>query len=159
MSANSQEIIQQVRNEFEAMITKMIQPNPQPRRTADAMERDLWKSLLQLGRGLMAAFLVHRAEEVAPPHVRLSESQKLPPHDNIQRSYHCVFGKIRFTRRYYYRPGQGAFPADADLNLPTNACSDLLREWQERLGACVPYTEANQILESFLGHPFMSPVK
>lgn len=154
MSANSQEIIQQVRNEFEAMITKMIQPNPQPRRTADAMERDLWKSLLQLGRGLMAAFLVHRAEEVAPPHVRLSESQKLPPHDNIQRSYHCVFGKIRFTRRYYYRPGQGAFPADADLNLPTNACSDLLREWQERLGACVPYTEANQILESFLGHPF-----
>lgn len=154
MSTNSQEIIQQVRQEFEAMILKMISANSLPPLTADAMERDLWKSLLQLGRGLMAASLVHRAQEVAPPHVRLSETQVLPPHDTLERSYHCVFGKIRFVRRYYYRPGQGAFPADADLNLPTNACSDLLREWQERLGASVPYTEANQILESFLGHPF-----
>ena len=66
MSANSQEIIQQVRNEFEAVITNMIQANPQSTFTADAMERDLWKSMLQLGRGLMAAFLVRRAEEVAP---------------------------------------------------------------------------------------------
>lgn len=154
MSTNSQEIVQQVRQEFEALITKMIQANPQATLTADAMERDLWKSMLQLGRGLMAAFLVHRAEEVAPAHVRLCESQRLPPQDKIERSYHCVFGKICFTRRYYYRPGQGAFPADADLNLPQNACSDLLREWQERLGACLPYTEANQILESWLGHPF-----
>jgi hypothetical protein len=158
MSANSQEIIQQVRREFEAVITKMIQANPQSTLTADAMERDLWKSMLQLGRGLMAACLVHRAEEVAPPHVRLSESQTLPPHDSVERSYHSVFGKICFTRRYYYRPGQGAFPADADLNLPTSACSDMLREWQERLGAVVPYTEANQILESFLGHPFSNRV-
>jgi hypothetical protein len=154
MSANSQEIVQQVRQEFEAMITKMIPVNSLSSLTADAMERDLWKSMLQLGRGLMAAFLVHRAEEIAPAHVCLSETQVLPPHDSVERSYHCVFGKIRFERRYYYRPGQGAFPADADLNLPINACSDLLREWQERLGASVPYTEANQILESFLGHPF-----
>jgi hypothetical protein len=154
MSANSQEIIQQVRHEFEAMITKMIPANSLPSLTADAMERDLWKSMLQLGRGLMAAFLVRHAEKIAPAHVCLSESQVLPPHDTLERSYRCVFGKIRFARRYYYRPGQGAFPADADLNLPLNACSDLLREWQERLGASVPYTEANQILESFLGCPF-----
>jgi hypothetical protein len=154
MSTNSQEIVQQVRQEFEAVITKMIQAHAQPAPTADVMERDLWKDMLQLGRGLMAAFLVRRAEEVAPPHVRLSETQVLPAQDNIARSYHCIFGKIRFARRYYYRPGQGAFPADADLNLPTNACSDLVREWQERLGTCVPYTQANTILESLLGHPF-----
>ncbi|MCW3052338.1 MAG: hypothetical protein JWN14_1508 [Chthonomonadales bacterium] len=154
MSANSQEIIQQVRQEFEAVITNMIQANPQPTTTADAIERELWKFMLPLGRGLMAAFLVRRAEEVAPSHVRLSETQVLPLQDNLPRSYHCVFGKICFTRRYYYRPGQGAFPADADLNLPKNACSDLLREWQERLGTAIPYTEANQILENWLGHPF-----
>lgn len=153
MSANSQEIVQQVRQEFEAMITKMIRPHAKAI-TADAIERDLWTFLLQQGRGLMAAFLVQRAEEVAPKHVSLQQSQVLPSHDVVERSYHCVFGKIRFTRRYYYRLGEGAFPADADLNLPANACSDLLREWQERLGASVPYTEANQILESFLGHPF-----
>ena len=154
MSANSQEIVQQVRAEFEALITKMIQATPQPAPTADAMEGDLWKYMLQLGRGLMAAFLVRRAEEVVPPNVSLGEATTLPSHAQVQRSYHCVFGKIRFARRYYYRPGQGAFPADADLNLPTNACSDLLREWQERLGASVPYTEANTILESFLGSSF-----
>lgn len=154
MSANSHEIVQQTRAEFEDLITNMILPNVQPVLTADAMERDLWNFMLQLGRGLMAAFLVHRAEEVAPAHVCLSETQTLPAHGNSERSYHCVFGKIRFARRYYYRPGQGAFPVDADLNLPQNACSDLLREWQERLGAYIPYTEANTILESFLGHPF-----
>jgi hypothetical protein len=154
MSANSQEIVQQVRSEFEALITNMILSNTQRVPTADTMERNLWKSMLLLGRGLMAAFLVHRAEEVAPPNVTHNETMPLPYHDQVERSYHCVFGKIRFARRYYYRPGQGAFPADADLNLPTNACSDLVREWQERLGVSLPYTQANAILESFLGHPF-----
>src|ERR1700679_4006080 len=115
MSANSQEIVQQVRTEFEALITKMILPNPQPVLTADAMERDLWKYMLQLGRGLMAAFLVHHAQEVAPPNVLLGEATVLPYHEDVERSYHCVFGKIRFARRYYYRPGQSAFPLDADL--------------------------------------------
>jgi hypothetical protein len=154
MSANSQEIVQQMRAEFEAIVTKMIPTHSQPRLTADAMERDLWKSLLQLGRGLLEAFLVHRAEQVTPGHVRLTETQVLPPHDDSLRSYDCVFGKIRFERRYYYRLGQGAFPADADLNLPQEGCSDLLREWQERLGASLAYTEANSLLEEFLGRPF-----
>lgn len=154
MSTNSQEIVQQVRTEFEALITNMILSTPQQALTADTMERNLWKCMLQLGRGLIAAFLVHRAEEVAPPNVTHNEAAPLPYHDQVERSYHCVFGKIRFARRYYYRPGQGAFPADADLNLPTNACSDMVREWQERLGAYLPYTEANSILESFLGHAF-----
>jgi hypothetical protein len=154
MSANSQEIVQQVRTEFEALIINMIQANPQPTPTADAMERSLWKSMLQLGCGLMAAFLVRRAEEVAPKNVSLTQATPLPYHDDVERSYHCVFGKIRFARRYYYRPGQGAFPLDADINLPIDACSDLVREWQERLGVHIPYQEANNILESFLGRPF-----
>jgi hypothetical protein len=158
MSANSHEIVQQMRAEFEAIVTKMIPAHSQPGLTADAMERDLWKAMLQLGRGLMAAFLVRRAEEVAPEHVCLSEMQVLPPHDDSPRSYDCVFGKIGFERRYYYRPGQGAFPVDADLNLPKEGCSDLLREWQERLGASLPYTEANSILEEFLGRPFSNRV-
>jgi hypothetical protein len=154
MSANSHEIVQQMRTEFEAIVTKMIPTHSIPRLTADAMERDLWKAMLQLGRGLMAAFLVRRAEEVAPEHVCLCEAQVLAPHDHLWRSYDCVFGKIDFARRYYYRPGKGAFPADADLNLPQEGCSDLLREWQERLGAHIPYSEANSLLEEFLGRPF-----
>lgn len=154
MSANSHEIVQQTRAEFEDLITNMILPNAQSTLTADTVERSLWKAMLQLGCRLMAAFLMHRAEEVAPAHVRLSETQVLPAHDQIERRYHCVFGNIRFARGYYYRPGQGAFALDADLNLPQEAVSDLLREWQERLGAYLPYTEANTILESFLLHPF-----
>jgi len=154
MSANSHEIVQQVRAEFEALLQNMIGIQPQPLKTADAMERDLWTFLLQMGRGLMAAFLVQRAEEVTPQQVRFSETRVLPAHDESFRSYDCVFGKIRFERRYYYRGGQGAFPVDADLNLPKEGCSDLLREWQERLGAYIPYTQANSILEDLLGRPF-----
>lgn len=154
MSTNSQEIVQQMRAEFEAIVTKMIPTHSQPRLTADDMERDLWKCMLQLGRGLMAAFLVHRAEEITPEHVQLSQTQVLPAHDDSPRSYDCVFGKIRFERRYYYQPGQGAFPADADLNLPKEGCSDLLREWKQRFGAYIPYSEANAILEEVLGRPF-----
>ena len=154
MSANSEEIVQQLRADFEGIIMRMLPDHSQPRLTADAMERNLWKSMLQIGRGLMTAFLVHRAEMITPAHVCLSEEQVLPSHDQSPRTYDCVFGKIRFERRYYYRAGQGAFPADADLNLPPNGCSDLLREWQERFDACVPYDDTNALLEQILGRPF-----
>ena len=44
---------------------------------------------------------------------------------------HSALFRIRAGRRpvlhNYYRLGQSAFPADADLNLPKNACLDLLR--------------------------------
>ena len=150
MSANSHEIVQQMRAEFEDLITTMILPNSLPPLTTDALERDLWKSLLQLGRGLLAAFLVHRAQQVVPEHVCLSETQTLPAHGQSERSYHCVFGKIGFARGYYYRPGQGAFAVDADLNLtcpiprrPFWSCKPMARAspWSKRpiqAPLCVP---------------------
>ena len=158
MSANSEEIVQQMRHEFEALITKVIGAPSGRCLTADAMERGLWQALLQLGHGLMTAFLVHRAQEVTPAHVCLGHDPVLAPHQESTRSYDCVFGQIAFARRYYYRPGHGAFPVDADLNLPLEGTSDLLREWQERLGTSLPYTEANSILEEFLGRPFSNRI-
>lgn len=156
MPANSQEIVQQIRTEFEAMLTDLIQTNPEQVLTADAIERNLWQQMLALGCSCMALFLVRQAEAVAPPRLTTQEGQTLPSHDDKERTYHWVFGEIRFARRYYYRPGSGAFALDAALNLPPEATSDLLREWQERLGVYLPYHQADAILESLLFRPFSS---
>ena len=158
MTANSQEIVQRIRSEFEAVLTDLLKTHPDAAPTADAIERNLWQQMLALGASLMGLFLVNQAQSQVVEIVTTSEGDALLAHDHKERTYHCVFGKLRFQRRYYYRPGQGAFPLDAALNLPPEATSDMLREWQERLGMYMAYQEANTTLEDMLGRPFSSRI-
>lgn len=158
MSANSQEIVQRIRTEFEAVINDLLKTHPEAVPTADAMERNLWQQMLALGASLMHLFLVNQAQSLAVDTVTTAEGDVLAAHDHKERTYHCVFGKLRFQRPYYYRPGAGAFPLDAALNLPQEATSDLLREWQQRLGMDMAYHEANTTLQDILGRPFSSRI-
>ncbi len=154
MNSNSQEIVQQIRNEFEAMITDMVQINPDQIPTASAIERNLWQKMLQFGRSLMEIALVSQAEALAPPNITIGENKHLPFHSVKERAYRSVFGEISLPRRYYYGQNAGAFPLDAAMNLPTEATSDMLQEWKEQLGAYIPYQHANDILENMLGQTF-----
>ena len=96
MSANSQEIVLQIRTEFEVLLAEMLNTCPEQRRTAQQVERNLWQQMLTLGRSLMALFLVKPAETVAPHHVTTQKDQNVPSHDDKERTYHSVFGPIRF---------------------------------------------------------------
>lgn len=153
MNTNPQEIVQQIRTQLEAILNNLLQKNAETTE-AYAMERHLWTQMLQLGRSLMALGLMRQAEAIAPLSVPQEAEPDLPYHDDKERTYQSVFGEIHFQRRYYYRPGNGAFPLDAAMNLPQEAQSDLLHEWQEHLGVYLPYQQANEVLQSMLGRPF-----
>ena len=158
MSANSQEIVLQIRTEFEAMLNSLVHTSKEVPPTAYEIEQNLWQQMLELGCSLMALFLVQQAQSIVLETVTTSQGDILPAHDNKTRTYQSVFGEIHFSRRYYYLPGKGVFALDADLNLPTEATSDLLQEWQEHLGVYMPYHQANAVLESMLGRRFSSRI-
>ena len=154
MSANSDEILQQVRAEFEDLLGSVINPVGETAPTADVMERSLLRVLLNLGRSMMRLYFVHQAHKHAPESVQDAQGKSLPYHAEKMRSYFSVFGKVCFARRYYYRNGRGVFPLDAALNLPAKGTSDLVREWRQRISVYDPYNKVGEILSELLGPRF-----
>lgn len=152
MSAHSQEIVHQVRQEFEALLAFVLQASPETTPDADSMERSLFYRLFDLGRLLLRLYFVQQDQLLAPETVTGKESASLSFHSNKERSYLSIFGQVRFSRRYYYRKSEGCFPLDAALNLPEDGASDMLREWREKLCAYLPYPQSEKILAELLRH-------
>lgn len=151
MSTNSPEIVQQIRTEFESLLQSVCavaQPNTS---SAYEAERTLLMRLLALGRMLLQLFFCCQSEQFQQKSIVTPQGDCLPAHSQKARSYWSVFGKVRIVRRYYYQDGQGYFPLDAALNLPQNACSDLLREWRQQLGVEEAYHKVGQKLRDILG--------
>lgn len=153
MLANSQEIVQQVRQEFEALLRFVGDASPQSVPDADTMERSLFGRLLDLGRLLLRLYFVQQNQLLAPESVPGKEQTPLPWHSDKARSYLSLFGRVHFARRYYYRAKEGDFPLDAALNLPADGASDLVRQWRQKLCAYLPYAQAQQIVEALLLPP------
>jgi hypothetical protein len=152
MPANSDEILQQVRSEFEAVLTFVLEASPQTVPDADTMERGLFRKLFALGCMLLRLYFKQQDRLISPTTVPGKEGSELPWHSQKMRTYLSVFGEVRFARRYYYLPGEGRSPLDATLNLPEEAASDLLREWRERLSVYGSYHKASDDLDELLGH-------
>lgn len=152
MSANSDEILQQVRQEFEAILTFVLEASPKTVPDADTMERGLFRQLFALGRLLLQLYFRQQDRLIAPESVAGKEQTQLPFHSGKQRTYLSIFGHVTFDRRYYYLPGEGRYPLDATLNLPESGASDMLREWRERLGVYGSYQKVTRDLDEFLGH-------
>lgn len=152
MSANSEEIVQHLFKNFESLLLFVQESSPATVPNADAMERSIFKRLFELGRMLLQLYFstqnkLHVSETVAG-----KNNERLALHSNKETTYHSVFGKVKFSRRYYYRKGEGCIPLDAALNLPECGASDLLREWREKLCVHIPFDRARQILDEMLGH-------
>jgi hypothetical protein len=150
MSANSQEIVQQVRDEFEAVLTFVLKATPQTVPDADTMERGLFRRLFELGCLLLRLYFVQQNQLLAPESVPGQDEKPVSWHSDKARCYLSIFGRVRFARRYYYRRGEGYFPLEATLNLPKEGASDLVREWREKLCAYLPYHQAEQIVQDLL---------
>jgi hypothetical protein len=146
LSTNSQQIVLQVRTEFEALLHFVLHTAERSVVPADTMERNLLRRVFELGRLLLWLYVVRVGEIFASETVLDETGATLPFHSQKERPYYSVFGKVRFTRRYYYRQGEGRFPVDAALNLPPKGVSDLVREWREKLGAYLPYHKAGTAL-------------
>ena len=128
MTFNSQEIIQDVRAEFEYLLDFVTGEQAHTTK-ADSIERGLFKMLLSLGAKLLQLFFVQRSEACSRQAVPSKSGQELPYHRDTERVYFSIFNKVLIERPYFYKAGVGAhIPLDAELGLGDDSYSDLLRE-------------------------------
>jgi hypothetical protein len=151
MTSNSQEIIHDIRVEFEKMINFVT--GEQARTvTADQIERGLFKLLIRLGAKLLTLFFVMRSQACSRETLQTAEEQKLYYQRDTKRDYFSIFGKLAVWRPYFYKTGVGGqSPLDAELSLGDDCYSDLVREVSEYLGVYGVYHKTADILERLLG--------
>jgi len=133
MTFNSQEIIQDVRTEFEQLLDFVTGEQARTAK-ADNIERGLFKMLLSVGAKLLQLFFVQRSAACSRQVVQSESGQELPYHRDTERVYFSIFNKVFIERPYFYKAGVGAqIPLDAELGLGDDRYSDLLREITEFL--------------------------
>jgi hypothetical protein len=133
MTFNSQEIIQDIRAEFEHLLEFVIGEQARTAK-ADSIERGLFKMLLKLGAKLLQLFFTMRSEICSRQAVQSKSGEDLPYHRDTERIYFSIFNKVFIERPYFYKKGIGAqIPLDAELGLGDDSYSDLLREITEHL--------------------------
>jgi hypothetical protein len=143
MTFNSQEIIQDVRAEFEHLL-EFVTGEEARTAKADKIERGLFKMLLKLGAKLLQLFFTIRSEICLRQAVQSKSGQELPYHRDTDRVYFSIFNKVFIERPYFYKQDVGAqTPLDAELGLGDDSYSDLLRETTEYLAVYHVYGGAN----------------
>src|SRR5262249_38785545 len=115
---------------------------------------DLWDLALQLGRRSLDAFFV------ACGSGDLGQTLTLPDGRTVQRleelhprRYVSIFGAFRLQRTAYgSREGHAleVVPLDNRLQLPPNAFSYLLQDWDQALAVEQAYTQVNRTIERML---------
>ena len=152
MTFNSQEIIQDVRAEFEQLLDFVTGEQARTAK-ADSIERGLFKMLLSLGAKLLQLFFVMRSETCSRQPVQSQSGQELPYHRDSGRVYFSIFNKVFIERPYFYKQGVGPqIPLDAELGLGEDSYSDLLREVTEHLAVYHVYGgKNNDFLERLFG--------
>ncbi len=156
MPSNPETIIRDIQMEFDSLIDFVA---GEQARTAQvyAIERGLLGRLLALGRQLLTLFLVVRARTSDHTARQSLKGRSLPYHSDKRRSYLSIFGLIKFARPYFYAPSVDSAdslsvsPLDAELGLPLDRYSDLLREMSESLAVEVPYGKTASFFERFFG--------
>jgi hypothetical protein len=151
MTSTPAPMIAQLRQEFETLLTVVTGPAACAR-TADAVERLLFRRVLALGGGLLRLFFGTRAAVRPSEPVTGPDGTPLTYHDRRPTTYFSVFGKLTFHRHAFTAPGQPVIcPLDADLSLPARCYSDLLREWAAYASTDAAYRETQALLERILG--------
>lgn len=150
MTFNSQEIVQDIRVQFEHMLD-FVTGEQARTATADHIERGLFKLLLSLGAKLLQLFFVMRSQACSRQAIQTETGQALSYHRDTPREYFSIFGKVSFERPYFYKRGIGGqTPLDAELSLGEDCYSDLLREVSEYLGVYSVYGKTSDILNRVL---------
>ena len=143
MTFNSQEIIQDVRAEFEHLLDFVAGEEARTAK-ADHIERGLFKMLLNLGAKLLQLFFTMRSEICSRQAVQSTSGQELAYHRDTERVYFSIFNKVLIERPYFYKKGVGSqIPLDAELGLGDDSYSDLLRETTDYLAVYHVYGGSN----------------
>jgi hypothetical protein len=149
MNPNSEDIVQQIKDKFEALLAYVSQTQGETP-SIYQVERHLLTHLLSLGRALLLAFILTQQAQIKEIATVCVNGKVLGLHGRKKRSLRSIFGKITFERGYYYREGKSYFLLDARLKLPENSLSDLLREWLCQLACYVPYHRSGSLLQDVI---------
>ncbi len=148
-----------VRDQLEAL-QRYVESAARSGSAAHEVERDLFRGVLQLGRGLLGYFFNLLGEGDQGATLELADGRGVRRLEQTHsRSYQSVFGEFTLVRCVYgSREGQRleCVPLDTRLQLPQSLCSYLLQDWTQALVVELPYPAVNQILEKILG--FTLPV-
>ncbi len=148
MSFNTEQIVQEIRAGFESM---MLLVQDGKKATADKIERDVFRQVLDLGGQLMQLFFALRSEACLRTPITLENGTELPYWCDKQRIYYSIFGKLQVMRPYFYAADKGsASPLDEELSLGADCYSDLLRELTEYLGTDVTYEKTSGFFQRVL---------
>jgi hypothetical protein len=155
MTFNSEQIIQEIRQEFEDMLD-YVTNEAAYLATADQMERGLFTQLLKLGWRLLLLFFTLRSQQSSRETFTTPKGISLPYHRDTKRDYVSIFGKLPIWRPYFYKTGMGsACPLDAALSLGEDSYSDMLRELSTYLGVNGVYHKVCAILADGKGVPLI----
>ena len=163
MPSNPETIIQDIQVEFDNLLDFVTGEEAHTAQVY-AIERGLLSRLLALGRQLLALFLAVRARAIDHTAVLDEQGNAIAYHSDKRRSYLSIFGLIDFARPYFYARAAGsadsisASPLDAELGLPLDRYSDLVREMSESLAVEVPYQKTASFFERFFGLALSSRV-
>jgi hypothetical protein len=109
-------------------------------------ETQLVPQVLALGRLFVQLFLCQREAQwqTAPPQPGY---QRQGP---IARQVGTLFGKVRYWRSYFFRPGGGYYPLDVALGLTSDGFSMAVRSYAARVATKVSYAQTALLLTLFL---------
>lgn len=120
----------------------------------DELERELFASLLAVGRTLLEAFVAAQGDGDAGDEVQ-RDGRRLRRSDAPHaRRYLSIFGELQISRFVYaLRAGQKIehAPLDAKLGLPEGEFSYVLEDWLQRLCVQQSFGEAVASLHAWLG--------
>ncbi|MEW6351817.1 MAG: hypothetical protein AB1646_22440, partial [Thermodesulfobacteriota bacterium] len=121
-------------------------------REIHVVELRIFRDLLRLGRVLLELFLKSVGTGYVGDSFTGADGMVMRYLRDSPRKYLCVFGKIDIHRAYYLdEKGKGAFPLDAQLNLPKRLYSYLLQKWMTLCAVRIAYKEATRWMSEFLG--------
>jgi len=111
-------------------------------------ETQLGPQVLALGRLFVQLFLCQREAQfqAAQPPPEAGYQRQGP----ISRQVGTLFGKVRYWRTYFFRPGGGYYPLDVALGLTSDGFSMALRSCATRVATKVSYAQAVLLLTLFL---------
>jgi hypothetical protein len=143
-----------VANVFSEMLNK-VQRAALRSDAAHEVEELTLRSLLEMGRQTVVAYIEEQAEKLARPEAIEHEGktlQRLP--ELRRRPYVSAFGPTPFTRDVYATretQRQEVVPLDAKLGLPQSDTSYLLQKWSGARFVKESYTESRAGLADILG--------
>jgi hypothetical protein len=151
MASNPEEIIQDVRTQFEYLVNFVIGEEAQTA-TANQIEQGLFKLLIVLGAGLLRLFFVTRSKGWSREALQTKDGKVLAYHRDTVRQYYSIFGRVPIERPYFYKKNVGSYTGlDEALSLGADGYSDLLRELSGYLDVYTVYEKTADIFKRLLG--------